>query len=1742
MSAALAQESPFETGAHLPLVTAGALLAIAAATVAALAPGLVVIPTAVSFAAYLALRTGLREGPIAWLRAAADAAVVAILLALSLPEAAAIAPGGGLGSLILLSPAGSITAVFAFALAMLMSAAIGGRGLDHYERLGVLAMTAVVAGVLALGSEEASNSVMVRIVILFAIGELLTGMIGLILRRHWPAAPLLHALLFLSALLAATGRPIADIPSLLTGYPPISTIAIAVTAAGLAQAGLWCFVYLMTGLLLDGLTGRPPTARAVLGHARNGLAKGAIFGAVFMAIVITGAHVLNAELSHPPMILAAGLGAVLFPLARTILESSDESTPFFGRLLDAYRDWRGYVRGIVVGVGLAMLMAKGLPSEDSWPRFSQTFVLGALALGGVDLVADVAAILTGRRRRLQTPALYVLGACFGGIVAGALGWYFDQSQLNIVMAKIQSYGNLQHTDNARYTFQVFFNKWGTVDLGPVTGGVRLFYDESLSGVINWSIAAPLFSLNMVALEALFRRSLAPVRALVRPEGLRGVVEQTVRVLRWGLWMAPIIFSFLRMSPDPAWYNQDGLVRTVVATGAHLTLPPETFRAWSLSVFTGLLAYDWLRVLIWFDHMGLRVATLVNLSFVGGDRLDEWTGRMIGHTAKTRAIPPAIRRFMTWAPLIIPFYIPRGAEWDKAWNEAEALGKTAAPLSEQVAFMATAYTVAALLIAAGLVWLAVALRRGRALRREEQHVLSNGLYELVVTPDGRSHARVTGIERSGAPIDLTRPADDPMDRDGKVLFLVDLDRPSSPAVLVGRVQDGARLTWPETQRPTIVHALDGVTVEIAIALADEEAVETRRVTLTNTSGRRRRLRLVSAEVIVMNETGAWHRDGAFNALHIETLFCSHHRAIFARNRLLSRREERTSSEVMFHAVSPGHGTRLTGYQDSAEAFADNLKGLPFRPLEDEGWLDTFNPMAALVLDVDMAPGEKATALYADGHADTLDAAAGLLARHLSASPDPCGAAERRRAILCHAPCAERRFRFDGAGHLHAEGDHWRPWAHVMANPLGYGVVADMSGMVTSFAQNARQNALTPFRFQGFPSAVPGTGVALYDLDRREATSVLPVGGNQRVSFAPGSARIEGASGGFAYLTEVTVLPEAQGEVRRIRVTNGAGAPRRVRVLVWSAMVLAEFPAESAGTLEVERDPATGALLFVNPSNVYANGTAIVATDLDGAQVETVYAAVVGGAPLGQPHLLVNGLVDPDATDDGRRIAAFHREVTIAAGGAFEVRLAMGYAADRASALQFVKEALPKGAARAPALAHRWWQDYLSGVEVETDDPAFDRLVNLWLPYQVLAARLWGRTGASQRGGAMGFRDQLQDVEPMTLIDPGLARRQIVLHAGQQFLEGDVLKWWHQDENGVTLFGQRTKASDPHLWLPFVAISYIDRTGDAGVLDEDVAYLEGQPIPPGEDALFFSPRPSRETGTVREHCLRAIDLALSRRGPRGLPLLGSGDWDDGYDAAGLKGVGESVWMAMFLHRILEGAGRVLSPARKDGFERAMAALREAIEGTWTGSYFARAFADDGRPFGGVHALPASWAAISGAVPFERARAAAEFGFSTLAAPELVRLLTPAFNAASDPWPGRVARYPEGVRENGGQYSHGASWFVDGFATLARRAERPEEQARLMRLAADAWWTISPLARLTPEALALMGLPPHQQPADVYAGEGYFARGGWAWYTGSAGRMLTAAHAMLGIEMEGGVIRRADVPANGRYALKHLRVRSR
>ena len=735
-----------------------------------------------------------------------------------------------------------------------------------------------------------------------------------------------------------------------------------------------------------------------------------------------------------------------------------------------------------------------------------------------------------------------------------------------------------------------------------------------------------------------------------------------------------------------------------------------------------------------------------------------------------------------------------------------------------------------------------------------------------------------------------------------------------------------------------------------------------------------------------------------------------------------------------------------------------------------------------------------------------------------------------------PASTWPFNFTGDTELELTPFTPRPWAHVLANPIGYGTVVSNEGEIHSFNGNERQNALTPYRFDSGATLQPGQVIYVVDLASGEADTAgfVPfrrTDARYEVEYRLGAATFRSTRRDVEIELTVFVFSDAPADVRILKIKNRSGVAKKFRVVPYFEMALAESPSDSLGSLEVIRDEATEALLFSNPNNDFQRGWAFAVTSLMSARTETVRMRFLGspGRDLTNPVMVDTGLPDGSREDDGRRVAAFAGEIEVPAGGTGEVAVVLGQTATKREALMAASHLRDPAAARAALKAtEAWWAERLGAVRIETNDPAFDRLVNHWLPYQVLASRLWGRTGPNQRGGAFGFRDQLQDVLPFLFFDPSLTRRQIVIHAGVQFPEGDVFKWWHVAPDGRTALGQRTRASDPHLWLPYVVTRYVEATGDWSVLSEEQPYLEGAPVPANAVDLLLPPRLSRETGDVYDHCRRAIEYTMARMGPHGLPLIGTGDWNDGIDAAGPAGRGEGTWLACFFYDILVRFAPLA--AKRDGegaaarYRAEAVRLSKAIEGVWTGDHYIFDFADDGRPLDPPSIMTAAWPVLSGAVGLERGRQALEHGLAALEKDNRILLVTPPFDEHSDPYPGRIADYPPGVRENGGQYSHGASWTVDAYVRIAELAKQDGDTtlaAQAMARAFACWTKISPLGKTEGDELAIYGLAPHQQPADIYDGESYGGRGGWSWYTGSAARMLSAAYAIIGLKLENGQV---------------------
>ena len=476
------------------------------------------------------------------------------------------------------------------------------------------------------------------------------------------------------------------------------------------------------------------------------------------------------------------------------------------------------------------------------------------------------------------------------------------------------------------------------------------------------------------------------------------------------------------------------------------------------------------------------------------------------------------------------------------------------------------------------------------------------------------------------------------------------------------------------------------------------------------------------------------------------------------------------------------------------------------------------------------------------------------------------------------------------------------------------------------------------------------------------------------------------------------------------------------------------------------------------------------------------------------------------------------VELAAGESRDLIFRLGVGQDRVDAVRLLERFRRNGSARASfeAVQERW-RRLLGAITVRSPNPALDMLSNGWLLYQVISCRLWGRSGFYQSGGAFGFRDQLQDAMALVHADASLLRDQIVLSASRQFIEGDVQHWWHPPAGR----GVRTQCSDDFLWLPLATARYIEASADEAVLDEQIDFLEGRQLNPGEESYYDLPLRSPQTASLYEHCRRAIERGL-RTGAHGLPLIGSGDWNDGMNNVGREGRGESVWLGFFLYHVL-AAFEPIAERRGDGAfsqrcrDHAGTLQRALEEHGWDGDWYLRAYFDDGTPLGSarnrecrIDAICQSWAKLSGAGSGERVERALDALDSHLvdAAGALIRLLEPPFDTA-EPDPGYIRGYVPGVRENGGQYTHAAVWATMAFFA-AGRTERAWELFDM----------INPLRHAQdPRAVETYKVEPYVLAADVLAVAPHIGRGGWTWYTGSAAWMYRLiAESMLGLSRRG------------------------
>lgn len=721
----------------------------------------------------------------------------------------------------------------------------------------------------------------------------------------------------------------------------------------------------------------------------------------------------------------------------------------------------------------------------------------------------------------------------------------------------------------------------------------------------------------------------------------------------------------------------------------------------------------------------------------------------------------------------------------------------------------------------------------------------------------------------------------------------------------------------------------------------------------------------------------------------------------------------------------------------------------------------------------------------------------------------------------------------------------PWVNVLANPH-FGSVVSESGVAYTWSENAHEFRLTPWHNDPVSDA-GAEALYLRDEETGQFWSPTPLPARASTSYVIrhgfGYSVFEHLGEGIHTELWVYVATDAAVKFSVLKVRNQSGRARKLSATGYVDWVLGDLPSKSAMHVATEVDPRTGVLYARNPYNAeFADRVAFFDVDDPARKVTGDRTEFVGrNGTLRNPAAMGRARLSGKVGAGMDPCGAIQVNFDLADGQEREIvfRLGVGHSADGAAELaQRVRGSLAaRGALEA---VWQYWNHTLGTVQVETPDPSVNVLANGWLMYQTLACRVWARSGYYQSGGAFGFRDQLQDVMALVHAEPGLVREHLLLCASRQFLEGDVQHWWHPPSGR----GVRTHCSDDYLWLPLAVCRYVASSGDTGVLDEVVPFLEGRPVNPEDDSYYDLPGRSPEAASLYEHCVRAIRHGL-RFGEHGLPLIGSGDWNDGMDRVGVHGRGESVWLGFFMCAVLRQFIEVARLRDDAPFAELCAAegsrLSQSIEQHgWDGGWYRRAYFDDGTPLGSasnaecrIDSISQSWSVLSGAGDPTRSRTAMKAVDERLVRRDhgLVQLLDPPFDTSGLD-PGYIRGYVPGVRENGGQYTHGAIWAAMAFAALGER-ERAWELLTL----------INPVNHASSApGVATYKVEPYVVAADVYAVSPHIGRGGWSWYTGSAGWMYRLiVESLLGLRLAADTLHIAPcLPPNWQGFKLHYRYR--
>jgi cyclic beta-1,2-glucan synthetase len=949
-------------------------------------------------------------------------------------------------------------------------------------------------------------------------------------------------------------------------------------------------------------------------------------------------------------------------------------------------------------------------------------------------------------------------------------------------------------------------------------------------------------------------------------------------------------------------------------------------------------------------------------------------------------------------------------------------------------------------------------------------------------------------------------------------------------------------------------------------------ELRSCVLTNHGQQARTLEVTSYLEWVLQQADADHSHPAFSKLFVQTAWHPEYRAIVASRRpRASDQPILHGAHWIDHLQGPAEAAEIS-YETSRSHFVGRGRSLSSPAALDPAARLTktlgpvLDPIASLRARFTLAAGESAAITFATSarpqRTDLLDRVAESLATRRSrandqavrvahagtngaapldtAAPSPPAYQPPPSAPPLPAGGESLQF-FNGLGGFSAEGHeyviHLRPdaegrltlpplpWSHVVANEQA-GFIATEVGAGYTWTINSRENRLT--HWHNDPVCDPHSE-AHYLRDERARTFWSPLPGpatsvaDHEVRYGFGYALYRQHGAGFTQQTTQFVPPSDPVKITRVELENLQDQPRELTAFAYAHLALSGgLPPAGLATWY---DGSLGAVFASNSQRELSARVAFACLVTSGDPADVVFTCdreefLGTHGELSAPDAVVRQpLLQCRIGEGSDRCLALQGPVRVEPRGRQSYWVLLGEAADEATARQLIERYRdPERVAAAYDGAKCRWSELLGRFQIQTPSVPLNLMINGWLPYQNLCCRMLARSAYYQSGGAYGFRDQLQDSSAFLWHAPELTRTQILRNAQRQFPQGDVLHWWHPPGGG----GLRTRFADDLLWMPLIACEYVLATGDDAIWEETTPYLSGAQLEEGEQERFMVPRVSSEQGTLYEHCCRAIDRSLAV-GAHGLPLMGCGDWNDGMNRIGQGGRGESVWMGFFLSVILEKFADVCRShgdlPRADRYLQHRQGLVEALNGPgWDGAWYRRAFFDDGTPVGSAEsaecqldALAQAWAVLSRVAPEDRAASSVEAVLQRLVSRKerMIKLLDPPFNQLPLD-PGYIQGYLPGVRENGGQYTHGILWFVRALGQLGRGT-----------LATQLLEMLTPVMHSdTPEHVAQYQAEPYVVAADVYGQPPHVGRAGWTWYTGSAGWMFrVAVETLLGMRREGG-----------------------